>query len=288
MGDGALRDLLHKADFSLTDALRERYEDRLRQYYYVGGMPEAVAEFAESGSFEAVRTVQNRLLFDYEHDFSKYADALLAEKIRLVWNSVPSQLARENKKFIFSAVREGARARGYEEAIQWLVDAGLLLRVKRVSKAALPLSLYEDRDAFKLYFFDVGLLGAANRLSAKVLVEGSRLFQEFKGALSENYVCQELVATNKVVPYYWAAQNSSGEVDFVYDYEASIVPVEVKATVNLKAKSLKMFVEKNHLGRGLRLSLEGFREQDWVVNLPLYAAGLLPEWYERLTAAQNE
>lgn len=288
VGDGALRDLLHKADFSLTDALRERYEDRLRQYYYVGGMPEAVAEFAESGSFEAVRTIQNRLLFDYEHDFSKYADALLAEKIRLVWNSVPSQLARENKKFIFSAVREGARARGYEEAIQWLVDAGLLLRVKRVSKAALPLSLYEDRDAFKLYFFDVGLLGAANRLSAKVLVEGSRLFQEFKGALSENYVCQELVATNKVVPYYWAAQNSSGEVDFVYDYEASIVPVEVKATVNLKAKSLKMFVEKNHLGRGLRLSLEGFREQDWVVNLPLYAAGLLPEWYERLTAAQNE
>lgn len=225
---------------------------------------------------------QNRLLFDYEHDFSKYADAALAEKIRLVWNSTPGQLARENKKFVYSAVRTGARARGYEEAIQWLVDAGLLLRVNRIAKPGPPLSSYEDRGAFKVYLFDVGLLGAASRLDASVLVDGHELFSEFKGALTENYVCQELVASGKVVPYYWSAENSSGEVDFVYDYGRSIVAVEAKATTNLKAKSLRLFVERNHLGRGLRLSLSPFKEQDWVVNLPLYAMGLLPEWFKEL------
>ncbi len=193
---------------------------------FVGGMPEVVQTFWIRAAFSETRKQQNRLLFDYEHDFSKYADAALAEKIRLVWNSAPGQLARENKKFVYSAVRTGARARGYEEAIQWLVDAGLLLRVNRITKPGLPLSAYEDRDAFKIYLLDVGLLGAASRLDASVLVDGHELFSEFKGALTENYVCQELVATGKVVPYYWSAENSSGEVDFVYDYGRSIVAVE--------------------------------------------------------------
>lgn len=281
-GNNLMLDTLRRGDLALADSLSERYIEQLRNYYFVGGMPEVVQTFLDTGSFSETRKQQNRLLFDYEHDFSKYADAALAEKIRLVWNSAPEQLARENKKFVYSAVRTGARARGYEEAIQWLVDAGLLLRVNRITKPGLPLSAYEDRDAFKIYLLDVGLLGAASRLDASVLVDGHELFSEFKGALTENYVCQELVATGKVVPYYWSAENSSGEVDFVYDYGRSIVAVEAKATTNLKAKSLRLFVERNHLGRGLRLSLSPFKEQDWVVNLPLYAAGLLPEWFAQM------
>lgn len=281
-GREPMLDAIRDGNFALADSLSERYIEQLRNYYFVGGMPEAVQTFLDTGSFNDTRAQQNRLLFDYEHDFSKYADPALAEKIRLVWNSAPGQLARENKKFIYSAVRTGARARGYEEAIQWLVDAGLLLRVNRITKPALPLSSYADKDAFKIYLFDVGLLGAASRLDASVLVEGHELFSEFKGALTENYVCQELVASGKAVPYYWSAENSTGEVDFVYDYGRAVVAVEAKATTNLKAKSLRLFVERNHLGRGLRLSLSPFKEQDWVVNLPLYATGLLPDWFANL------
>ena len=171
----------------------------------------------------------------------------------------------------------GARARGYEEAIQWLVDAGLVHKVTRISKPGLPLSTYEDLSAFKLYFLDVGLLGAASRLDASTLVDGNRLFTEFKGALTENYVCQSLIATGKVEPRYWSAENSTGEVDFVYDYAGRVVPVETKAELNLRAKSLRTFVERNGLGPGVRLSLASFERQDWVVNVPLYAAGLLPD-----------
>lgn len=276
-GDAALAEALGSADLSLLDAFSERYTDRLRRYYYVGGMPEAVQEFADTGDYATVRMVQNRLLYDYEHDFSKHTTPTLTERIRLVWRSVPGQLARENKKFVYSAVRSGARARGYEEAIQWLVDAGLLLRVSRISKPGIPLSGYEDRDAFKLYLLDTGLLGAASRLDASTLIDGNALFTEFKGALTENYVCQELVAGCKVVPYYWSAANSSGEVDFVYDFARRVVPVEVKAKTNLRAKSLRTFVARNGLGRGVRLSLDGYQEQDWVVNVPLYLTCRLPD-----------
>lgn len=278
-GNDSMRKVLHDGDFSLVNSFEERYIEQLRRYYFIGGMPDAVQTYLDTDDLNKVRDVHNRLLFDYEHDFSKYAPPSLAEKIRLIWGSIPGQLARENKKFIYSAVRTGARARGYEEAIQWLVDAGLILRVNRISKPGLPLAAYVDKDAFKTYFFDVGLLGAANRLSPSILVEGSELFSEFKGALAENYVCQEMMATGKVVPYYWSAENSSGEIDFVYDHDRQIVPVEVKASVNLQAKSLRLFVEKHRLGRGLRLSLDGLKEQDWVVNLPLYATGLLPDWF---------
>ncbi len=222
--------------------------------------------------------MQNRLLYDYEHDFSKYVDPLLAEKIRLVWESAPAQLGRENKKFLYSAVRKGARARGYEEAIRWLQDAGLILKVNRISKPGLPLAGYEDKDAFKLYFFDVGLLGAASLLDPSVLLEKNALFSEFKGSLTENYVCQELVGQCGIKPYYWSAENSQGEVDFVYAFNNAIMPVEVKAEVNLRAKSLRSFVERYQLEKGLRLSLSGFEEQDWLINMPLYATSLLPEF----------
>lgn len=286
-GNETMQSTLQKGDLALADSFSERYIERLLVYYFVGGMPDAIQTYLDTGNMDEVRKVHNRLLFDYEHDFSKYAAPALAEKIRLVWKSIPGQLARENKKFVYSAVRQGARARGYEEAIQWLVDAGLALRVNRISKPGLPLASYEDKEAFKIYLLDVGLLGAANRLDASVLVEGNHLFQEFKGSFTENYVCQELVASGKVVPYYWSAESSSGEVDFVYDYGRHVVPVEVKATTNLQAKSLRLFVERYGLGKGLRLSLNKFKEQDWVVNLPLYATGLLPQWLNSLSATSE-
>ena len=276
--DEALCKCLDDQDVDMLDAFRERFIEHLKTYYFTGGMPEVVDTFLATKSYEKAREVQNRLLYDYEHDFSKYVDPLLAEKIRLVWESAPAQLGRENKKFLYSAVRKGARARGYEEAIRWLQDAGLILKVNRISKPGLPLAGYEDKDAFKLYFFDVGLLGAASLLDPSVLLEKNALFSEFKGSLTENYVCQELVGQCGIKPYYWSAENSQGEVDFVYAFNNAIMPVEVKAEVNLRAKSLRSFVERYQLEKGLRLSLSGFEEQGWLVNMPLYATSMLPEF----------
>ena len=209
-GQERMAALVESRDESLIQAFSECFIDELRRYYYVGGMPEAVAAFGETRDYARAREVQRRLLADYELDFSKYATPQLTERIRLVWRSLPGQLARENKKFVYSAVKPGARARGYEEAIQWLADAGLVHRVARISEPGLPLSAYEDLGAFKLHLFDVGLLGAASRLDASTLVEGSRLFTEFKGSLTENYVCQSLVASGKVVPHYWSAEKLFG------------------------------------------------------------------------------
>lgn len=282
--DATLADLLDASDLTLIDAFSERFTDALRSYYYVGGMPEAVAAYAETGDYTEARRTQNRLLYDYEHDFSKHATPILAERIREVWKSAPSQLARENKKFVYTAVRPGARARNFEEAISWLVDAGLLARVNRVSKPGLPLDGYRDLNAFKLYFLDVGLLGAASGLDLKTIVNGSVLFEEFKGALTEQFVCQQLVATGELVPRYWSAENSTGEVDFLYDYGGRVVPVEVKAETNLKGKSLSSFAKKYGIDRSLRLSLAGFRDQGWVVNVPLYATNLLPGVFEAISA----
>ena len=272
-----LGDLIAKRDIDLMSAFSEKFVDALKRYYFVGGMPEAVDAFADGYDYAAARTVQERLLYDYDHDFSKHAEGALAERIREVWQSAPSQLARENKKFIYSAVRPGARARNFEEAVRWLIDAGRLVRVNRISKPGLPLSSYEDVGAFKLYLLDVGLLGAASRLDVRTVIEGNRLFEEFKGALTEQYVCQQLVASGQVVPYYWSAENSSGEVDFVYDHANAVVPVEVKAEENLRAKSLSAFAKKYGIARSLRLSLSGWRDQGWIVNVPLYAANMLPD-----------
>lgn len=270
----SLVSLLASQDFSLIDSFRERYIDALRSYYFVGGMPEAVEEFATSRDYQAVRTIQQDLLTDYEHDFSKYAEPQETERIRLVWGSIPGQLARENRKFVYSAVKPSGRARDFEMAIQWLVDAGLALRVSRVTKPGIPLEAYEDFGAFKLFMLDTGLLGARSSLNPKTLLEGNRLFEEFKGALTEQYVCQTMVARG-VRPWYWSASNSSGEIDFLFERDGVPVPVEVKAEENLRAKSLRAFCGKYSIPRAIRTSMAPYRQEEWLTNLPLYAAELL-------------
>jgi predicted AAA+ superfamily ATPase len=274
-GNETLVELLERRDFSLIDSFKERYTDALKRYYFVGGMPEAVQTFIDSGDYSTVRVVQKRLLYDYDHDFSKYASAELSERIRLVWNSAPSQLARENRKFVYTAVRPSARARSFEMAIQWLVDAGLLLSVHRVAKPGVPLSSYKDLNAFKLYLLDTGLLGAISNLDPSVLLAETQLFEEFKGALSEQYACQEITAALDGTPYYWSAESSSGEIDFLYEDAGRIVPIEVKAAENLRSKSLGAFCKKYGLRHAVRLSLSGYREQDWMTNIPLYAESTL-------------
>ena len=270
----ALASTLARGDLAMAEVFREKLTDALRRYYYVGGMPEAVSAFASSHDLRDARSVQNDLLLSYEHDFSKYATASEAERIRLVWRSVPSQLARENRKFVYSAVRPSGRARDFEAAIQWLVDAGLLTKVPRISKPGLPLSAYEDLGAFKLFLLDTGLLGARSRLPASAVIEGDRLFSEFKGALSEQYVCQQMVASG-LEPWYWSAERSDGEVDFLFERGGIVHPMEVKAEENLRAKSLRAFCARYDVGRALRLSMSGYRREEWLTNVPLYAAGCI-------------
>jgi predicted AAA+ superfamily ATPase len=271
-GQDQLAKLLQDRDFDLIGAFRERFTDALRRYFFVGGMPEAVQTYADTGDYRQTRAVHDRLLYDYEHDFSKHAPGDTAERVRLVWNAIPAQLAKENRRFVYSALRRGARARSFEEAIQWLVDAGLLLRVDRVSKPGLPLTAYRDLGAFKLFMLDVGLLAAVSGLEPKTLLDGDRLFEEFRGSLTEQYVCQQLVASG-LKPFYWSAENSSGEIDFLYQWEGSVVPVEVKAAENLRAKSLRAFSDKYGIAKSVRFSLADHREQDWLTNIPLYACG---------------
>jgi predicted AAA+ superfamily ATPase len=273
--DDSLAALLRKADVPLITAFKEKYIDALKRYCYVGGMPEAVQAFIDEGDYRVVREVHNRLLYDYDHDFSKYASGELAERIRLVWGSVPSQMTKENRKFVYSALRQGARARNYEVAIQWLVDSGLIVRVDRISKPGIPLSGYQDFGTFKLFFLDVGLLGAASHLQASTLIDGNRLFTEFKGALTEQYVCQQMIAETHVRPYYWSAENSRGEVDFLYEESGTVIPVEVKAEENLRSKSLSAFINKYDLRKAIRLSMADYREQDWLTNVPLYMINVL-------------
>ncbi|MCL2826549.1 MAG: ATP-binding protein [Eggerthellaceae bacterium] len=276
-GNEQLVSLMERRDFSLTSAYRDRLIELLKKYCFIGGMPEAVMAFIETGDFGAVRSVQSDLLYDYDHDFSKYASGELAERIRLVWEALPSQLAKENKKFVYNAIRPSARAREFELAIRWLEDSGLALRVPRVSKPGIPLSAYQDLGAFKLFALDVGLLAAKSGLGERALLQGDALFEEFKGSLTEQFVCQQLVATG-LRPFYWSAERSSGEVDFIFESSGKPIPVEVKAGENVRSKSLGSFLDKYQLSTALRLSLSDFRQQERLTNLPLYAIGILPEF----------
>ena len=264
-------DLLEKQDFKLLTGFKQIYIDALKCYYFVGGMPEVVQCFAENKDFKEVRDIQKRILAAYEQDFSKHAPNEMVPKIRMIWNSIPSQLARENKKFLYGLVREGGRAKEYETAILWLTDCGLVHRVSRVNAARLPLKAYEDLKAFKLFLLDVGLLGCMTGLHQRTLLDGNALFSEYKGALTEQYVCQQLKTIEDLGIYYYTNDRGSCEVDFVIDTGEQLVPVEVKAELNLKAKSLKTYREKFLPDLSVRTSMADYKREDGLVNLPLYA-----------------
>lgn len=263
--------LLDKRDFDMVTSFRQTYIDALKHYYFVGGMPEAVQSFIEDKDFNEVREIQRRILAAYEQDFSKHAPNEIVPKIRMLWNSIPSQLAKENKKFIYGLVREGARAKEYETAIMWLTDCGLVHKVSRVNAAGMPLKAYEDLKAFKLFVLDVGLLGCMTGLRQRTLLDGNDLFVEFKGALTEQYVCQQLKTIDDLGIYYYTNDRGSCEVDFVVDTGEIIIPVEVKAEINLKAKSLKTYREKYFPELSVRTSMADYKKEDRLVNLPLYA-----------------
>ncbi len=271
-----LADLVENASHEMRDALEEEMRSLLSQYMYVGGMPEAVQSYASDHSFADVRRIQDELLRGYEHDFTKHVDsALMTQRIRETWHSVPSQLATESdlKRFTFASIKAGARGRDYRDAISWLTDAGLVIRVPRISKPGIPLKGYADSSYFKLYLLDVGLLGAATHLDATVLLDGNRQFAEYKGAYAEQFVCQQLLSLCGQAPYYWSAdgKENKGEIDFVIEQDAKPLPIEVKAASNVAGHSLARFCEAYRIDRALRFSMLPYKEQDWLTNVPLYS-----------------
>lgn len=277
-GNQLLRELFDGGDVAALPALSPKIIPLLRQYYYIGGMPEAVAAFVESGIPESARTVQNQILSDYRHDISKHLTALETEYTLAALDSIPAHLGQENKKFIFGHIKEGARAKNYRSAILWLTEAGLATCVRRISKPDIPLSAYADESSFKLFMLDVGLLGAMAGLDSNSVISGSTIFTEFKGALTEQFVCQQLISDCKVQPFYWSAENSRGEIDFLVQNEGQIYPIEVKAEENLRSKSLRAFNEKYKGMNALRFSLSGYRNESWMRNVPLFAVGNIDSW----------
>jgi len=262
--------LLVSKDWQLINSFKSKYIQFLKEYYYVGGMPEAVWSFVQTNNFEEARSVQKKILAAYEQDFSKHAPNEIVPRIRMLWNSIPAQLSRENKKFIYGAVKPGARSKDYELAMSWLIDCGLIHKVNRVAKPAIPLKAYEDFSAFKLFIVDTGLMSAMADVDVRTLIDGNILFQEFKGALTEQYVLQQLISEGWSV-YYWSAENATAEIDFLVQGTGTLLPIEVKAEENLKAKSLKLFHQKYHPAKAFRTSMSDYREEDWLINFPLYA-----------------
>lgn len=269
LGENALTGFIEKKDWDNINLFSAKLKDLLKQYYYVGGMPEAVLAFSETRDWREVRDIQNEILESYDRDFSKHAPEDIVPRIRQLWNSLPAQLSKENRKFLYGVVREGARAREYEIALQWLFDGGMIHRVSNVSAPRLPLKSYEDKASFKIFAVDIGLLGAMCELDPDTIVKGNNIFTEFKGALTEQYVLQQLKLKHD--PYYWSKPNARQEIDFLLQIGSDIVPIEVKAEENLKAKSLRQFVLDNGTDTAYRTSMSNFREEEWMTNLPLYA-----------------
>lgn len=270
MGEKQLAQLLESNDYEMINAYSIKYIELLKKYYYVGGMPEAVQTYIDTDDFYEVREIQKSLLKYYEEDFSKHAPKEAIPRIMMVWNSIPSQLAKENRKFMYGSIREGARAKDFELAIQWLEDAGLIIRSYRITKPDIPLIAYMEINHFKMFMLDVGLLAAKGDIHAKVLLDDCRIFEEFKGALTEQFVAQQLKASEREL-YYYSTENSSGEIDFVIQQEMKCIPIEVKAEENLRARSLRAFCEKYKPEVAIRSSMSNYRKQDWMINVPLYA-----------------
>lgn len=278
--EDGLGNLLEVQNEDLLKSYREKYIDWLKKYYYIGGMPEVVATFVENKDFTEVRYLQKKIIEMYEDDFSKHTTGSELPRIRMVWNSIPMQLAKENKKFFFGKIKEGARSKDFEIAIEWLQDCGMIKKVYNLSKPYVPLKAYVEFSAFKLYLLDVGLLGALSELDARTILEGNVIFTEFKGALTEQYVLQQLITDTEYTPYYYSKSKAESEIDFVIQKENHIVPIEVKAEENLRAKSLRVYCDKYKPEIAIRTSMSDYREQEWMVNVPLY---LLTEYLKKVS-----
>lgn len=270
-------DLIKNKHWTLIKSFKTKFIQHLRNYYYTGGMPEAVLLFRDKNDFREVRSIQKAILTAYENDFSKHAPIEIVPRIRMLWNSIPAQLAKENKKFIYKAVKAGSRSKDYELALSWLTDCGLAHKIYLASKPGIPLKAYEDITAFKLFINDTGLLAAMGDIDVRTLLEGNKIFQEFKGALTEQYVLQQLKTFPDMAIYYWSAEKSTSEIDFLIQYKDKVVPVEVKAEENLQAKSLKVFYQKFSPELSIRTSMSDFRDEGWMINLPLYAITIITE-----------
>lgn len=273
MGKEQFVELLAEGDFAMVTKFKTKYIELLKYYYFVGGMPEVVQSFSRNIDFNEAREIQVRLLQAYEQDFSKHAPHEIVPRIRLLWNSIPNQLAKENKKFVYGLVKEGARAREYEMAMLWLLDCGLIYKIPRISKPNLSLKAYEDTKAFKLFMLDVGLLACMSRLNPQTLLEGNNLFNEFKGSLTEQYVLQQLKYEKGIDIYYWSNDRGNAELDFLIESGNYVVPIEAKAETNLKAKSLKVYRELFVPSLSVRTSIADYKKEGGLLNLPLYAIG---------------
>ena len=271
LGKEKLLEILKSQNWNEISMMKTELIENLRVYYFTGGMPEVVDLFVKTQDIAKIRALQNRILADYALDISKHAPKTEIPKISLVWNSIPSHLAKENKKFVYGALRKGARAAQYEDAIQWLVNAGLAYKITRVSKAAMPLHFYEQTDVFKLFMHDCGLFGAMSKTPPDLILLGSKVFEEYKGAFTEQFVLQQLKAMEDVFIHYYTNDDSTLEIDFLLQCRNKILPVEVKAEENLQAKSMKSFLAKNPDLHGVRFSMSPYREQERMTNIPLYA-----------------
>jgi len=280
--------ILEQGNMEELSAISDKWVELLRQYYYTGGMPEVVHSYVTDKSVMKVRETQNQILHDYNDDISKHMDARTAIRIHQVLDSIASQLAKENKKFVYGHIQKGARAKDFELALQWLIDAGLVYRISRVTKATIPLKFYEEQEAFKLFYLDCGLMGAITEAPASQVLIGNNIFQEYKGAFTEQYVLQELTSFHHNKIYYYHPENSQQEVDFLTQADDTVYGIEVKAEENLKAKSLKLFSEQYPEATAVRISMSGYRKQEWMTNIPLYLVPRTTETRQQTDKTENE
>lgn len=281
LGEEKLIELIEKKDFQMITVFKNDFEKLVKMYCYIGGMPEVVQNFVDNRNYKKVREIQKNILASYENDFSKHVSSNTVEKIRMLWRAIPSQLAKENKKFIYNVIKTGARAKEYELALLWLKDAGLVYQVNRIKKPDLPLIAYQDLDAFKLFIVDVGLLSALTNLDVKTILEKKQIFEEFKGAIAEQYVYQQLKSVDDIPIFYWSNDSRRSEIDFVIQHGEYVVPVEVKAEKNLKAKSLNNFIQEYKSKKSVRTSLADYKLNDNnLYDIPLYAISNIEEIIE--------
>lgn len=275
MGKDNFVELFRQKNWEMITLFHSQIKEMVKQYFYVGGMPEVVSSFVENKDYSVVRTLQQSILDSYDNDFSKHAPVAEVPRIRMVWQSIPSQLSKENRKYIYGLIKEGARAKDFELAIEWLKDAGLIYKINRTKKGLFPLNAHVDFSAFKLFMLDIGLMCAMSKIPLQILLDGNVLFTDYKGALTEQYALQQLKTLKDLDIYYWSAENSRGEIDFLLQHGSSIIPIEVKSEENLQSKSLHVFVNNNPGLHGVRFSMSNYREQDWMTNYPLYYVGCL-------------